>query len=169
MISDGCSNDVDNHFSEALDSQWGEEKIGMNVTLTQKEIDFLNQPHLAAFASINKDGTANVSPVSFILEDGKLFVSTNVNSVKAKNVKRDGRVTIVAFEDNLLGTYVRIRGKAKISKDRKFEDYMRKIALKYLDPETLRKMAATVRAMPMEVIIEVEPESVSWRSFSLGS
>ena len=55
-ISDGCSNDVDNHFSEALDSQWGEEKIGMNVTLTQKEIDFLNQPHLAAFASINKDG-----------------------------------------------------------------------------------------------------------------
>ena len=47
---------------------------------------------------------------------------------------------------------------------------MRKIALKYpFDPETLRKMAATVRAMPMEVIIEVEPESVSWRSFSLGS
>jgi PPOX class probable F420-dependent enzyme len=144
-------------------------KIGLNAILTQKEIDFLNQPHLAAFASINKDGTANVTPVSFILEDGKLLFSTNVNSVKATNIQRDGRVTIVAFEDNLLGTYVRIKGKARISNDRKFEDYMGKIALKYIDPETLRKMAATARTMTSEVIIEVEPESASWRSSSLKS
>jgi hypothetical protein len=41
--------------------------------------------------------------------------------------------------------------------------------LKYLDPETLRKMAANARAMPDEVIIEIEPESVSWRSFTPGS
>jgi len=64
--------------------------------LTDEEIEsFLKQAKVARFCSMNGDGTVHAVPVWFLFEDGKVTVLTPVASRKARNVRRNGNVTLL--------------------------------------------------------------------------
>ena len=50
--------------------------------------------HIAYLATVRKDGSPRVHPVSSIIADGRLFIATNPQSPKRHDLKRDGRYVL---------------------------------------------------------------------------
>jgi nitroimidazol reductase NimA-like FMN-containing flavoprotein (pyridoxamine 5'-phosphate oxidase superfamily) len=55
----------------------------------------LRDAKTARFCSHNKDGTIHATPVWYKYEGGAIVVGTPVNSRKARNVRRDDKVTML--------------------------------------------------------------------------
>ncbi|MFF4581998.1 PPOX class F420-dependent oxidoreductase [Streptomyces sp. NPDC001389] len=72
-------------------------------------------PVFASVATIQPDGSPQVS-VTWLARDGDdLLVSTTVGRRKEKNLRRDPRVTVLINPHNAPYTYAEIRGTAKLS------------------------------------------------------
>ena len=64
--------------------------------MTKEEIEsLLKEAKYARFCSHNKDGTIHATPVWFRYENGQIIIVTPEASRKARNVRRDNRVTIL--------------------------------------------------------------------------
>lgn len=64
--------------------------------MTKEEIEsLLKEAKYARFCSHNKDGTIHATPVWFRYENDKIIIVTPEASRKARNVRRDNRVTIL--------------------------------------------------------------------------
>ncbi|MHA3964421.1 MAG: pyridoxamine 5'-phosphate oxidase family protein [Candidatus Thorarchaeota archaeon SMTZ1-45] len=88
-------------------------------------LEFLNHVSVARVCSHNKDGTIHAAPVWFYYEAGKLIFGTPDESVKARNIRRDNRVTVLVDSEGPPTRGVIIYGEAEIS-----EENMDEIALK---------------------------------------
>jgi PPOX class probable F420-dependent enzyme len=129
--------------------------------LQAKEIDLVERPVMGKIATIQKDGSAHVVPVWFRYERGKFMICTPEKSVKARNMRRDERVSLLiddAYE------YVLVKGKAKINDQGDIEKETERQAVRYLGNEEGRKMLPEILKVK-HVIVEVTPEEVS--SFGL--
>jgi hypothetical protein len=83
--------------------------------LTGDEIEsFLREAKTARFCSHNGDGTIHAAPVWYSYEGGKLIIGTPLRSRKARNVRRDGRVTVLVDVDGPPAMGVIIYGRAKL-------------------------------------------------------
>ncbi len=67
--------------------------------------------HIAYLATVRKDGSPRVHPVSPIIADGRLFVATPPTSPKRLDLMRDGRYVIHALPGNDDAEFL-IRGRA---------------------------------------------------------
>jgi nitroimidazol reductase NimA-like FMN-containing flavoprotein (pyridoxamine 5'-phosphate oxidase superfamily) len=86
--------------------------------MTREEIDSLiRDAKIARFCSHNQDGTIHATPVWFKYENGRIAFGTPVASRKARNVRRDGNVTVLTdiSEKGLSPKCVIVYGKAEIS------------------------------------------------------
>ena len=64
--------------------------------LTSDEIEsFLQEARIARFCSHNRDGTIHAAPVWYKYENGKMVIGTPHRSRKARNVRRNGNVTVL--------------------------------------------------------------------------
>lgn len=64
--------------------------------LTEEEIESLiRKAKIARFCSFNADGTIHAVPVWYEYKDGRITVATPSSSRKAKNVRRDTKVTLL--------------------------------------------------------------------------
>ena len=62
--------------------------------MTNEEISaFLNEPRFAVVATNRRENAAQLSPVWYLYEGGKLYVSIFKDSAKYRNIKRDPRVS----------------------------------------------------------------------------
>jgi len=87
--------------------------------MTNEEIEsVLNEAKYARFCSHNKDGTIHATPVWFRYEKDQIIIVTPEASRKARNVKRDNRVTIlVDISGGEMGARgVTIYGKAEVER-----------------------------------------------------
>jgi PPOX class probable F420-dependent enzyme len=78
-------------------------------------LEFLNSVTVARVCTHNKDGTIHATPVWFVYESGKLTFGTPAESVKAANIKRDNRVTVLIDTEGPPTRGVLIYGEAEIS------------------------------------------------------
>ena len=86
--------------------------------MTREEIDSLiRDAKIARFCSHNQDGTIHATPVWYKYENGQIIVGTPVASRKARNVRRDGNVTVLieVSEKGVWPRCVIVYGKAEIS------------------------------------------------------
>ena len=92
--------------------------------MSKREIwNFLMRGTLTGkLATVKQDGTSHVVPVWFIVEkhgnhrQNDIVFSTNMASVKAKNIIRDKRVSICVDDQTPPFSFVTIDGIAKIQK-----------------------------------------------------
>jgi PPOX class probable F420-dependent enzyme len=77
--------------------------------------EFLKQNHRAVLATRRRDGTPQLSPVVFALDDeGRLLFSTPATTAKAKNVRRDPRVSVCVLNDRFFGDWAQVDGQASV-------------------------------------------------------
>lgn len=82
----------------------------MSVTLTEKLKKLLDSPVFVNVATVQPDGSPQVSPV-WVKRDGEdLLISTVVGRRKERNLSRDPRVTVVVQPGDEPYAYAEVRG-----------------------------------------------------------
>ena len=66
----------------------------MGIPLPQKAKDILDAQNFAHLATLMKDGSPHVSPVWVYRHDDHVMISTGVDRIKTRNIKRDPRVAV---------------------------------------------------------------------------
>jgi PPOX class probable F420-dependent enzyme len=78
-------------------------------------LEFVRTRHRGQLATMRRDGRPQLSPVTCGLDaDGRIVVSTYRERAKARNARRDPRVSIVVQSDDWNGEYVQVDGQAEV-------------------------------------------------------
>ncbi|MYV98806.1 PPOX class F420-dependent oxidoreductase [Streptomyces sp. SID3343] len=78
-------------------------------------LDFLRPRHRGLLATTRVDERPQLSPVTCGVDvEGRIVVSTYHDRVKARNLRRDERVSICVLSDDWNGAYVQVDGRAEV-------------------------------------------------------
>lgn len=127
------------------------------VMLSAKVTKYLKEKHIGKLATVMKDGSPHVTPIWYMLEDGKLIINTTTRRVKYYNVKRDNRVCFLVDSGY---PYVILFGKARVAKERDGKRDIETLAIRYTGPVRGRKSAREVFWKQPRASIEITPERV---------
>jgi PPOX class probable F420-dependent enzyme len=76
---------------------------------------FLREHHHAVMVTHRADGSLQTSPVAVGIDaHGFAVVSTRETALKAKNVRRDPRVTLCVINDGFYGEWIQVDGTADV-------------------------------------------------------
>jgi PPOX class probable F420-dependent enzyme len=78
-------------------------------------LEFLRERHHGILMTTRADGRPQLSPVTCGVDpDGRIVVSTYPQRAKARNARRDPRVTMCVLSDDFGGAYVQVDGRAEV-------------------------------------------------------
>ncbi|MBO2448917.1 PPOX class F420-dependent oxidoreductase [Actinomadura barringtoniae] len=78
-------------------------------------LDFLRPRHHGLLSTVRTDGRPQLSPVTCGVDsDGRIVVSTYPERAKARNARRDDRVSMCVLSDDWNGPYVQVDGTAEV-------------------------------------------------------
>ncbi|GAA4203473.1 PPOX class F420-dependent oxidoreductase [Actinocatenispora rupis] len=78
-------------------------------------LEFVRPRHHAVLFTTRRDGRPQVSPVTCGVDTaGRVVVSTYPERAKARNARRDPRVTVCVLSDEFNGPYVQLDGTAEV-------------------------------------------------------
>ncbi|MBK9942737.1 MAG: PPOX class F420-dependent oxidoreductase [Kouleothrix sp.] len=100
-----------------------------NPTLTEAQRAFLSQPRFAVLATINADGSPQLTTMWYELQGDEIMMNTKAGRLKDRNMRRDPRVAL-CFEDGY--SYVTISGSVRLIEDQPTAQAdIRRLALRY--------------------------------------
>ena len=88
--------------------------MSTTTTLSEKALAFLNAKHFAVLATINSDGTPQLTTMWYLLEGDTIVMNTKAGRIKDRNMRRDPRIAI-CVEDGY--NYVTISGIVEMIED----------------------------------------------------
>ena len=129
----------------------------MPVQLTDAQKKFLTDKNFAHIATINKDGSPQVTPVWVELDGIHVIVNSEITRRKVRNLKRDPRVSLSVQDDANPYQYIEIRGRVTEITDKGGDAGIDKLAKKYMgvDKYPLNKPG------DVRVVIKIVPEHVA--------
>ena len=102
------------------------------VELSEKAKKLLKGKNFAFVATINKDGSPQLTPTWVDTDGENVLINTALSRQKEKNVTRDPRVTVGVFDSSNPYDYVSIRGKVvKKVTGKAADDHIDMLAAKY--------------------------------------
>jgi len=121
--------------------------------------EFIRGNHRAVMATYRADGRPQMSPVGVgVDEAGRAVVSTRETAMKARNLRRDPRVSLCVVTNDWYGQWVYIDGRAEVvslpDAMEPLVDYYRTVAGEHPDWDDYR--AAMERERRVIVQIELE-------------
>ncbi len=131
-----------------------------------KRDEFLKSQKVLRLATIDKNKTPHIAPVWYLYSGKKIYIGTNTRTEKAKNAKRDKRVSFcVDVGINAPNIYgVMGQGDANlILENNKVKTIAKKILLRYF--KTLENKSARELLDDTDCIIEIIPEKFSVWNF----
>jgi len=127
------------------------------VDLDPKVRTFLKGKLFGKLATAMKDGSPHVTPIWYMLEDGKIIVNTTRNRVKYFNIQRDDRVCFLVDDGY---PYAIIFGRARIANERDANRDIETLAIRYTGEEEGRKSARERYWKQERCSIEIVPERI---------
>jgi PPOX class probable F420-dependent enzyme len=100
--------------------------------LTDKEREILSGKNFVHLATINKDGSPQVSPVWVDLEGDLIVINTARGRVKERNIARDPRVALSAISQNDPYDDIALRGVVVETTGEGAREHIDKLSQKYL-------------------------------------
>ena len=80
-----------------------------------KALDYVRANHKAVLATLKRDGTPALSPITAGVDDDRyVVISTRQTAYKVRHIRRDPRVWLCVFPDGFYGEWVQIAGTAEI-------------------------------------------------------
>ncbi|MET9123624.1 MULTISPECIES: PPOX class F420-dependent oxidoreductase [unclassified Streptomyces] len=71
----------------------------------------------AKLSTVRADGSPHVAPIWFLLDGDDLVFNTGKETVKGRNLARDGRVALCVDDDRPPFSFVVLEGRAELSED----------------------------------------------------
>jgi PPOX class probable F420-dependent enzyme len=139
------------------------------ATMSGAQIEaFLQAPRHAILATINGDGSPQLSPVWFIYEEGRLYISAGVEAVKVRNLRNDPRLSVCIDAGHSDARYVILRGVATILEPHDpLQEAMRWRIIRHYHATEAEALAYydAVRALE-SVLLIVAPEKIISQDFN---
>jgi PPOX class probable F420-dependent enzyme len=128
--------------------------------LDPKVSKFLRGKHFGKLATTMKDGSPHVTPMWYMLEDGRILVNTTTDRVKYFNIRRDNRVCLLVDEGY---PHVIIFGRARMAVERDGNRDIETLAIRYTGAEAGRKAARERYWKQERATIEITPERIVYQ------
>jgi len=81
----------------------------------QQEINqFVAEIRIAVMATINRDGSPQLTPNWYYYDGARLTFVTTKEMIKFSNLRRDNKMSVCIYESLLASEYVVMRGRASI-------------------------------------------------------
>lgn len=130
----------------------------MPVELSAKARAFLQGRHFGALATINNDGTPQVTAMWYLLEGDTIVMNTKAGRTKERNMRRDPRISVCIVEGY---SYVTISGTVEMIDDQKIaQDDIYRLAVRYDGEETARQQMQTQFSKERRVTLRLKCEHV---------
>jgi PPOX class probable F420-dependent enzyme len=129
----------------------------MPVQLTDAQKKFLTDKNFAHVATINKDGSPQVSPVWVDFDGTYVIVNSEKKRHKVRNLKRDPRVSLSIQDGANPYSYLEIRGRVVEITDSGAAAGIDKLAKKYIDQDKY----PWNKPDDIRIVIKIVPEHVT--------
>ncbi|MEV5849089.1 PPOX class F420-dependent oxidoreductase [Streptomyces sp. NPDC051985] len=111
-------------------------------------------------STVNADGSPHVAPIWFLLEGDDLVFNTGKETVKGRNLTRDGRVALCVDDDRPPFHFVVLSGRARLSEELdEVRDWATRISARYMGQERAEEFGAR-NGVPGELVVRVAVEKV---------
>jgi PPOX class probable F420-dependent enzyme len=132
------------------------------MTDIDEALRFLTDNHRGVLATYRRDGKVQQSPVTAGLDSrGRVIISVTEDRAKARNARRDPRISLCVFNDGFFGPWVQVEGTAELvdGPDRldALVDYYRRLSGEHPDWDDYR--AAMERDRRVLLRFEIERAS----------
>ncbi|MEU8684494.1 PPOX class F420-dependent oxidoreductase [Streptomyces sp. NPDC048611] len=111
-------------------------------------------------ATVRDGGGPHIAPVWFLLDGEELVFNTGEETVKGRNLARDGRVALCVDDDRPPFSFVVVQGSAEISSDlAEVRHWATRIAARYMGEERAEEYGAR-NGVPGELVVRVRIDKV---------
>jgi PPOX class probable F420-dependent enzyme len=114
----------------------------------------------AKVATVMADGRPHVMPVWFVLDAEELVFTTEADSVKGRNLRRDPRIALIVDDDTPPYAFVHVRGRVTLHED--LDELLRfatAIGARYMGEDRAAEFGKR-NAVPGELLVRVRAERV---------
>ncbi|WP_031081220.1 PPOX class F420-dependent oxidoreductase [Streptomyces sp. NRRL WC-3549] len=111
-------------------------------------------------ATVRADGSPHIAPVWFLLDGDDLVFNTGEDTVKGRNLARDGRVSVCVDDDRPPFAFAVVQGRAELREDLgEVREWATRIALRYMGQEAAEEFGAR-NGVPGELLVRVHVDKV---------
>ncbi|WP_407288655.1 PPOX class F420-dependent oxidoreductase [Streptomyces sp. BP-8] len=111
-------------------------------------------------ATVRADGGPHIAPVWFLLDGDDLVFNTGAETVKGRNLARDGRVALCVDDERPPFSFAVVQGSAEISDELpEVRDWATRIAARYMGEDRAEEFGAR-NGVPGEVVVRVKIDKV---------
>ena len=128
------------------------------ATLSEEVRQFLDEPHLAVFVTLMKNGSPQATPVWVDHDGTHVLINTVRGHQKDRNLSRDGRVAVCIVDRGGVGRYAQIRGRVvEIDDSAEAFAHINKLSQKYSGRDY------PLREGEQRLKVVIEPEHVNYQ------
>ncbi|MGW7408932.1 PPOX class F420-dependent oxidoreductase [Streptomyces sp. NPDC054833] len=111
-------------------------------------------------ATVRADGSPHVAPIWFLLDGDEVVFNTGKETVKGRNLARDGRIALCVDDDRPPFHFVVLNGRAQVSEDLdEVRAWATRIAARYMGEERAEEFGAR-NGVPGELVVRVAVDNV---------
>jgi PPOX class probable F420-dependent enzyme len=136
-------------------------KIMQTMTPDEYRLFLTSKPRTGKLSTVRADGSPHVAPIWFAMDGEVLVFTTGAETIKGRNIRRDGRVSICVDDDAPPFAYVLFEGRASVATPSQDEFLMwaTNIAGRYMG-EALAASYGKRNAVEGELLIRVAPHKI---------
>ncbi len=132
------------------------------MAMTREELSEITRPPiLGVLATVNPDGSPQATPIWYYYDGEHFNVTCYNHRVKARNIRRDPRVTLVVVDTANIGEPLIVNGTAELVEEGAAEATER-VAIRYEGEEAGRVSAAGLNAAGPRLIIRITPDRIRY-------
>jgi PPOX class probable F420-dependent enzyme len=128
----------------------------MAAVIPSSHADLFRKPAFANLATLNKDGSPQVTPVWVDFDGSHVLVNTAKGRIKHRNLQRDPRVALSISDPENPYRYVSLRGRVSEMTEKGADDHIDRMAKKYLNKDKYPLRAAG----ETRVLLRITPDKV---------
>lgn len=131
----------------------------MPVELSEKARAFLREKRFAVLATLNSDGTPQLTTMWYLLEnDDTILMNTRAGRLKERNMRRDPRISL-CFEDGY--NYLTIKGRVEMIDDPQISQRdIYRLSARYHGEEKAKRQMENQFSKEQRVTLRLIPEKV---------
>ncbi|WP_052852743.1 PPOX class F420-dependent oxidoreductase [Streptomyces avicenniae] len=112
-------------------------------------------------STVRADGSPHIAPVWFVLDGSDVLFTTGADTVKGRNLARDGRAALCVDDERPPFAFVVVRGRVELSEDLPdMQMWATRIAARYMGQEKAEEYGAR-NAVPGELLVRLRPGKVT--------
>jgi PPOX class probable F420-dependent enzyme len=129
---------------------------------------FIHAPRHAIVSVIRADGPPQLSPVWYLYQEGRFYISVLVESAKYRHLQRDPRISICIDGGHPDARFVTIYGKAELVEDGdpRFEEIRWRITRRYCASDEEARQYMEEAPPSAQAMIVVSPEKMIGRDYN---